>query len=152
MDNRKKLEILADADFSRAAKILRARASGQKEPPDVIGFKEAVYTMMVTTGYIGNGNLPASRIAELEALHGQLASDYSTIPFDQMDQSDNHFKFLFQQRDRIAELGDRVAAFKQAASIVNGRLTDSPEYSHLWAVLDRLLNSSYSRTLRTLNQ
>ena len=135
MDTKRKLGILAAADFSTWRKWERAKQEG-KDPSEVHGFGNVLFGMSGAASNLADGLQPQKSLEILLYGYGCLSVDYATVPFDEMDPQDPDFRFLFQYKARLDELGQKVQAFATRTRENRMRASkDWPEYQELDKIL-----------------
>jgi hypothetical protein len=145
MDSERKLQILEASDFSEWRKWLRDKQEGKDlTEVEVHGFGNILFGMGGAVSYLADG-YESKEILEL-LLHGYqcLTEDYATIPFSEMDTQDSDFRFLFQYRERLNELGQKVQDFA-TRTLENGMKAsrDWPEYQELYKMIGQLMRTDY---------
>ena len=102
MDYARKLEILAKADFSE-----------WRSNWELPGIGNLFFGMRGSLSYMADHHDEKyiSRLQHIICNYNNLIIFYSKIPFEEMDRSDNDFEFLFNFRDQIENLGDKVEKF-----------------------------------------
>lgn len=143
MDTKRKLEILAAADFSEWRKWGRAKQEG-KDPSEVHGFGNALVGMAGAASTFADGYQREKSLEILLYGYRCLSEDYATIPFYEIDPQDPDFRFLFQYRERLNELGQKVEAFATRTQ-ENGMKASRewPEYQELDKIIGELMKTNY---------
>lgn len=108
MDLEKKLQILADCDFSAWRKWKRA---GGKPTESVHGFGDALNGLFGAVYNIVDSIGKDNDVELIYSAYGLLILDYAKVPFDEMDPQDEDFKFLFEYKEMLDELGKRLTIF-----------------------------------------
>ena len=93
---------------------------------------------------LADGLQPQKSLEILLYGYGCLSGDYATVPFDEMDPQDPDFRFLFQYKARLDELGQKVQAFATRTRENGMRASkDWPEYQELNKMIGELMKTNY---------
>jgi len=126
MDQQRKIELLVKCDFSKWRRIKRAKLAGET-PLTVSGTGNLLQGMGVMVSNIIEGN-EVERFLEITLNNYRIMKeDYETVPFDEMDINDPDFKFLFDFKKGLDELGRKVYYF--VCKVRENSMTVSPDWS-----------------------
>jgi len=143
MDKQRKLEVLADCDFSLWRKIERAKQAGIT-PPTKGGFGNMLFGMSGAVSCVAENLSYDEMIGLTLDIYKMIEEDYSTVPFDEMDSNDPDFKFLFDYKEKLDELGRKIKAFdhriKENEMVASN---DWPEYNELMEFIGDLMAKDY---------
>ncbi len=144
MDCKRKLEILVAADFSEWREWWRAK-SGGKEPSTAHGFGHMLFGMAGAASLLAQtGCQSEERLQLLISTYQHLVADYATIPFDEMDRSDEDFRFLFDYKAGLEKLGQKVEAFASKTRAHKMKASEAwPEYQDLMTTIHGLMKTDY---------
>ena len=139
MDLARKLQILEAANFSEIKMNLENK----------IGFGILLGGIVMNINVISRKN--KSEIDELEMIrninkdYNQLVAYYQTIPFDEMDRSDEDFAYLFDFREGLEELGTKLSIFLyKCLHNPNNISRDWSEYSEVNSFAKSLYTGAYA--------
>src|SRR4030067_3566974 len=118
MDLEEKKAILVACDFSEWRGWERARRQGTSLS-EVHGFGEILFGIGGAVSYLADGYESERSVESLTLGYKSLSNYYATIPFDQLDPSDEDFRFLFDYKKRLDEFGRTVDTFVERVR-VNG--------------------------------
>ena len=143
MDYQKKLEILVAYDFSLWRKIQRAKKS-RATPPTEKGFGNVLWGMSGAASSLAGGRQSEEYLDLILCAYETLAADYATISFDELDPNDTDFRFLFDYKKRLDELGRKIEVFVSRTRANGMRASkDWPEYNELDDSIGKLMNLDY---------
>ena len=143
MNQQRKLEILAAADFSGWRTHERATRLGQSIE-DTNGFGIVLWGMSGAASRLAGGHQSEESLQLLLRGYAVLAAYYATIPWHEMDPHDPDFKFLFDYREKLNELGRKVELFATRTR-ENGMKASAewPVYQDLDGMLGELMRTDY---------
>ena len=94
--------------------------------------------------YLAEGHQSEESLDLVLRAYETLAADYVTIPFGELDPSDTDFRFLFDYKERLDELGRKVEVFVSRTRANGMRASkDWPEYKELNDSIGKLMSSDY---------
>jgi hypothetical protein len=139
----RKLEILIEADFSEWRKWGRYKKEG-RDPSEAHGFGGMLVSMGKAASNITSDISSAGMLNLMLYNYDILAADYATIPFDEMDQKDPDFAFLFRYKEKLDELGQKLKLFETRTRDNGMRASANwPEYQEFDRVMGELLKRNY---------
>src|SRR3989338_10147576 len=147
MDQQKKLEILAACDFSEWRGWERAKLAG-KDPSEVHGFGQILFGMGGASSYLVGGHVSEESLELLMFGYKCLSDYYATVPFEQMDPTDEDFRFLFDYKERLDEFGRKIETFAERVR-ANGMKAskDWLEYREVQDMIGELMKTNYRETV-----
>ncbi|HRZ85483.1 MAG TPA: hypothetical protein P5277_01760 [Candidatus Paceibacterota bacterium] len=154
MDQQRKLEILVQCDFSEWREWKRIEQRGG-DVSKAHGFGNVFFGVCGALSNLAdnlaeiNNTYSSKDNLELVMFGYRLLSDkYSTIPFSEMEPSDEDFKFLFDYKEKLDMFGEKIQAFTQRlkAENMNGS-REWPEYIQMEEILKDLAQRDYRKTI-----
>ncbi len=142
MNHAEKLKLLVQCDFSwhRERKRNSPSYGGEME---FLGFGNAFHGVYSGVGNIADGISPENAIVVASNAFGYMKTCYGRIPWNDISEGDEDFRFLFEYREGMSVLEADLAALK-AVLENGGRISrQSPEFVSLVGRLDALKSRDY---------
>jgi len=141
MNLERKLQILRNCDFSSWRKW---KIEGNKQESLVMGFGFAIRYIQNLADDIVDGLSHEDAINNMHQCYGIVMSDYATVPFEEIDRSDEDFRFLFEYRDGLTKLGRRINVFvNQCRKLEFSVNNEMQEYADLVSQVENLKQRDY---------
>ena len=146
MNQSEKLALLAQCDFSWWREQDRPEYVGKKWG-EVMGIGNAVHGLYGGIDNVVDGVRPQSSMEVVDIAYQFISDCYARIPFERMDRSDIDFRFLFEYREGLERLGEKLHKFK-ARFEADGRVErDFPEFREVMQELENLKGRNYRRDI-----
>ncbi|MCX6706770.1 MAG: hypothetical protein NT001_01365 [Candidatus Woesearchaeota archaeon] len=133
MDYARKLEILANADFSEWRMNWERPSMGML----FCGLRGAMSNLADQYE-----EQPKEMLQMIICAYNNMLIYYSEIPFDELDNNDEDFKFLFNFRDRLDDLGEKLEQFIDKSLEKNLMSREWKEFQDAIHLVDKLYHAS----------